>query len=167
MTKAPLLPMLPKEYADSATKTAIYHALKPYESPGTGDIVNPLVRWDVYRAWSDAQEWLALSRWRYNDSRVVEKDNAEYELAADTDEETDHANIIIAGLVAFQFLHPESKISIHRIEHKRGGEMELVISHDTALELLQKVPTMQLLGYTPQPKRSMKGFLQYLSQLRK
>lgn len=167
MTKTPLLPPLPREYVDSATKTSIYHALKPYENPGSDNVVNPQMKWDLHKAWNDAQELLAHSRWHYNDSHVVEKENAEYELAADTDEEMDRVNTIIAGIVAFQMLNPKEKISIHRIEHKKGGEMNVTVSHVAALELKKKNLSLQLLDGSRQEKAPIRSFLKLLMACKK
>jgi hypothetical protein len=129
--------LLPKDYTDPVTRSTIFYALKPYENPGTEEIVNPLAKWDLRKAWNLAEEALSESRWRLRDDLEVTQ---EYELAADTDNEIERANLIIAGIVAYQIMNPDSKIGLRRIEHKKGGEMSLIISAAAAAELKKLVP---------------------------
>lgn len=138
--------LLPDTYKDSATHAAILSALKPYEMPGASAINNPNTRWNLHKAWEEAGDLLEHSRWHYNDKKSFDVESAEYLFPAYTNMEIEHANIIMAGIVAGQILNPEKEIFMRRIEFKKGGEVDLAISSSVAGMLRDAFPGMQLLG---------------------
>src|SRR5262249_40319463 len=139
-------PLLPGDYRDSVIQANILYALKKYENPGTSGIINPQIKWKLHQAWEEAEELLARSRWHYRESPILDAAETEYELTADSDDEVDRVNTIIAGLVAYQIMNPERKVALRRIEHKKGGEMSLVVSSKIAKILKELFPTMRLGG---------------------
>jgi len=136
--------LLPENYKDPATRAAILFALKPYENPGGGGANNPNVRWNLHKAWEEAENLLAHIRWRHVESLAFDPETAEYELSGYTDEDSKRINIAMAGIVAYQIMEPDSGVSIRRLEHKKGGEVNLVISHAVAEALKALAPSMVL-----------------------
>lgn len=131
-------PFLPKEYSDSATQTAILFALSPYKILDRSDIVNPNLKWDLLKAWQDAEILLKKRVWKRRDNEDASE--ISYELAADTDTDIDELNCIIAGIVAYQILEPDSGLAIGRIAHRKGGEMVMIISAYVADKLKELIP---------------------------
>lgn len=151
--------LLPDNYQDSITKTAILFALKPYTNPGSGNMSNPHMRWDLHKAWGKAEDLLPHSRWRYIESLAFDPETAEYALSAYTDTEVERMNIVIAGIVAYQIMNPEEGIFLQRVEHKKGGETMLVISHSAAEALKKILPAMTLAGKTHEEEKPETPFV--------
>ncbi len=143
MTKHPLLP---KDYTDSITHANIIYALNIYANEGSEGVANPRLKWDLHSAWEDAQELLAKSHWRYNTGEDLDKNYADYVLAAYTEDEIEDLNKIIAGIVGHQILEPDTQIAFRRIEHKKGGEMSLIISNSVAEVLNKRFPSLTSKG---------------------
>ena len=132
MTKNPLLP---KEYSDSGTQSAILFAFGPHKINDRSDIANPQLKWNLQQAWQHSQELLAGAKW--TPRSALEE---EFEISADSDKEIEALQPMIAGIVAYEILHPESGISLKRVEHRKGGEMALVISGDVLIKLKKLLP---------------------------
>ncbi len=138
-------PLLPKEYTDSATQSAIFYALNSYKITERPDVVNPQLKWNLHKAWQDAKELLARSKWQFRgDSENI---HAGYELSANSEKEMHNINIIMAGIVACQIIEPEYGLTFSSIEHKKGGEITLVISSPMANILKGMFPGVRFLGY--------------------
>jgi len=134
-------PLLPHHYTDSATKSAILFALSPYKITLREDIANPNLKWNLSKAWQDAETVLARRNWKYRGAgEELEK---EYEFSADSESEVEELNLIIAGLVAYEILEPESGVAIRRLEYKKGGEVSIIISKQTTEILKQLFPGTQ------------------------
>ena len=150
--------LLPDSYKDSITQTGIMYALKEYEVPGAEAVVNPNTKWNLHKAWARAEELLPRTHWQNHHD-----DESEYELSADSDEEVERLNQIIAGIVAYQIMNPKDKIFLRHIEHKKGGEVTLVISALTGELLKRKFPMLLLPGETRHEEEGgKKHFLDYL-----
>lgn len=138
--------LLPEIYKDSATHTAIIFALKPFENKAISDANNPALKWNLYKAWDKAEELLEHSRWLFDDSSAFDPQTMEYVLSAYTDKERERNDGIIAGIVGYQMLNPQEGIAIRRIEFRKGGEINIVLSHPVAKSLQEKVAGMVLIG---------------------
>jgi hypothetical protein len=128
-------PLLPKQYTDSNTQSAILFALGPHKINDRADIANPQLKWNLTQAWKDSEELLAGAQWT-----VLSALGEEYEIAADSENEIEALNPMIAGIVAYEILNPESGISLKRVEHRKGGEMALIISGDVVQKLKKLLP---------------------------
>jgi hypothetical protein len=123
-------PLLPECYTDEATHRLVLSALSPYER-GTRDRItlsNPVVKWDLQKAWDAAQPVLKTARWHYRGIKDDDTPIAEWEMTADNDEEKDNLYTLIAGIIARQIMEPESGYSLLRVEVRKGGEIGLFIS---------------------------------------
>jgi hypothetical protein len=135
-------PLLPKDYSDSATQSAIIFALSPYKITDRNIVINPQLKWNLHKAWGDAHELLASGAWKYRGNNTAE---IGYEFVANTDKEIEELNTIIAGIVAHQILEPEYGLAFQRIDYKKGGEVSLFVSASVGEKLKQLLPARALL----------------------
>ena len=138
--------LLPREYDTPAIQAAILCALKEYDQCGNIFVDNPQVKWDLHKAWRQAEALLTSSRWKHRGHIAFGADFSEYELSAETEGEIREANTIIAGIVAYQIMYPELRVVIRDIIHRKGGAISIVISAWVAETLQEMVPTMMLAG---------------------
>jgi hypothetical protein len=130
--------LLPKEYTlDITLQTTILSALSPYRITQRNDIINPKATWDLTRAWEDAVIFLRRSTWILYDNPEYSPE-IRYEMQADSECEIDCMHTVIAGIVAYQLMEPESGISIRQVKHKPGGEVALIVTTHVA-DLLKKL----------------------------
>lgn len=162
-------PLLPGDYIDSVTQATILFALKPYENEDSSGVSNPNLKWKIHQAWEDAGEQLAHSHWQSHSSIAFEEEGSAFEISADADAEIDRLNTIIAGIVAYQIINPDTKIALHSILHKKGGEVTLVIENYAARALKELFPTMRLgnedvIPPKKSPKETLSGLFGFLKK---
>jgi len=133
-------PLLPKEYTDSSVQSAILYALAPYKINPRGDVINPNLKWNLSKAWKEAEVLLPKANWRRKEDDEVDELAAGYELSAYSDAEVETLNSIVAGIIAYQTMEPDSGFSIRRVEHRKGGEMALIISGYALEKIREKFP---------------------------
>ncbi len=127
-------PLLPDRYTDASLQASILYALRPYVITDRSDIVNPQMKWNLQKAWNEAEDLFAKSIWKQREA------DGTYELSADTDHEIDNLNTIIAGVMAHEIMHPDEGLYIRRVEHRRGGEVALIIASSAADALQEMFP---------------------------
>jgi len=155
-------PLLPASYSDGTLQAAILQALKPYETTQRNDVVNPHLKWNLRKAWNDSEELLAKGGWKKKNDDTL----SGWELAADSDGEVDNLNRVLAAVVARQIIEEESGYAVRRIEYKKGGEVNLLIS-DEMKDILQKAYPGAKFIADEKPQGGMKWLQMVIKRLRK
>jgi len=145
-------PLLPEDYPDSATQASILFALSPYKISERNDISNPVLKWNLPRAWKNAEESFLLARWKKIGADEISEGG--YTLSANSEAEIEQLNAIIAGIVAYQILEPESEVAFRRLVHKKGGEVSLVISLEVLEKLKKLIPALSFSNHHENQQKS-------------
>ncbi len=131
---------------------AILSSLAPYER--IADSKDPHFRWDLPKAWREAQPLLKRAHWRYNGGDGEDTADAGWELTASTEQEQKNLHTIVAGIVAHQIEDPDSKLAIRRVEYRAGGETGLIISNHMKAQLADMFPAARYEGFNVEAGRA-------------
>jgi hypothetical protein len=148
-------PLLPPNYIDASMHATIISSLAPYER--IPDSKDPHFRWDLQKAWQEAQPILKRAHWRYNGGDLEDTADAGWELAANTEQEQKDLHTIVAGVVAHQLENSGSELAIRRVEYRKGGEVALIISNHMQDRLSQMFRQARYEGFGVEAGRAEEG----------